>query len=176
MNSKILLILICGLLLVTTWAQASDDRGCSPTGVWFSGGYVLTITPTGQDEFSVQYDQVYDVAEGGYKAWTTWPGQLVKTGRNGYRVLAIAMLTSTSDIIELDAIRGWLQFAGCKNITVTYDFFGAYFDPSKEPFVDPPDVNYLPPGGIVENYRRMQNRCPACSLPNAGTLEPRHRH
>jgi hypothetical protein len=160
------LVFFCFVLLaIPSIAQSPQhENNCSPSGVWYSEPYVLTIIPTGEKEFSIRYEPVYDVTTYGYKAWTSWPGQLARIRGNRYRSQAISMFTTTSDTLELDGVRGWMEFTSCNSIKITYDFFGGYFDLNKVPFVDPPDVNYLPSGGLIETYRRMPTKCPACNL------------
>jgi len=176
MNRTVLLILCCASLLVTGWAQAPDKyKGCSPVGIWYGETYVLTVSPNGGEEFTIRYEPVYDVTQYGYKAWTSWPGQLLRKGANSYRAQAISMFTTTTDVIELDGVRGWMEFSDCKNIQITYDFFGGYFDLSKQPFVDTPEVDYMPPDGLIENYHRMPTQCPACQQAHAAVSQPRQK-
>jgi hypothetical protein len=175
MRKTILLIVCCALLVVSGSAQAPDKyKGCSPIGVWYNGGYLMTFTPNGEG-FMVRGEPVFDFAQFGLKSWTAWSGQLVRKGGNLYVLQEIQMLTSTADVIELDGYHGRMEFVDCKNFKLTGDFYAAYFDPNKEPFVDPPDVNYMPPEGIVEYYHRMPTQCPACNLPSAAVSQPRQR-
>ena len=43
----------------------------------------------------------------------------------------------------------WMEFIDCDNAKFIYDFFGAYFDLNKVPFVDQPDLNYLPVAALT---------------------------
>ena len=167
--NKVKLLMICCVLLAVPSLGQSPQHGsnCSPSGVWYSEPYVLTIIPTGESEFSIRYEPVYDVTTYGYKAWTSWPGHLVRVRANRYRAQAISMFTTTIDTLELDGVRGWMELIDCNKIRIAYDFFAGYFDLNKIPLVDAPDVNYLPSGGLTENYRRMPTKCPACNLSTA---------
>jgi hypothetical protein len=77
---------------------------------------------------------------------------------------------------ELDGVRGWMEFIDCNHVKFSYDFFAAYFDLNRVPFVDLPDLNYLPSGGITETYTRMPSRCPACSFAAAPAKQPQQAH
>ena len=72
-------------------------------------------------------------------------------------------------------LRGWMEFTDCDNLKISYDFFGGYFDLNKVPFVDPPEVSYLPPEGLIETYHRMPTKCPACNVAAVATLQPQLR-
>ena len=182
MNRMMLLIMCCALLVVPSLAQNSS--ACSPTGTWYGGSdykYMLTITPITGERFSTRYEAVYNNAAWGYAAWTSWSGELGRVSAKRYVGQATSMYTTSPEpqpppaSFELDAVRAWMEFTDCDNIKLSYDFFGAYFDLNKVPFVDPPDLNYLPPGGIVETYHRVPTTCPACSLAAAPTMQLRQR-
>jgi hypothetical protein len=173
---------------VTTYSFAAATKECSPVGVWYGGSdfkYMLTIippnthvnhivgkgTPATEDTFLIRYEAVYPNAAWGYEAWTSWSGQLVRN-KDGRRYLgqSISRYTTSpeaqppSGSFELDAVRNWNEFVNCDTIRSTIDFFGAYFDLNRVPFVDAPDLNYLPPEGkIIETCHRMPTKCPACS-------------
>ena len=172
------------LVLFLSISSASQTaRSCSPVGVWYGGSdypYMLTITPVASatgpiwgETFAIRYEAVYDNSSFGYRAWTSWSGQLSRLKNGRYVGQAIARLTTSSELpppsntLELDAVRMWDRFIDCNTIQSTIDFFGAYLDTNKVPFVDPPDINYLPPGGIVEVYHRVPTACSACSLTGA---------
>lgn len=182
MNKTMLLIICCALLVIPSLAQNSNS--CSPTGTWYGGSdykYLVTITPITGQRFAIRYEAVYSNAAFGYAAWTSWSGELVRVKNKRYVAQAISMYTTSPDLqpppnsFELDGVRGWAEFTGCDNLKFDYDFYGAYFDLNKIPFVDPPDLNYLPPGGIIETYRRMPITCPACSLALSPTTQLRQR-
>jgi hypothetical protein len=173
-------------MMIPALAQsAPNTNACSPVGTWYGGSdykYVSTITPITGATFAITSDPVFDNSSFGYKGWTSWSGQLLKTTAKGYVAQVIGMFTTSSELppppnsYEIDGARAHMEFIDCDTIQFAYDFFGAYFDLNKVPFVDPPDLNYLPPGGIVETYHRMSSTCPACSLPAAPTKLLRQKH
>ena len=182
MNKTRLLIICCVLLALPSFAQNSP--ACSLAGTWYGGSdykYISTITPITGETFAITSDPVFDNASFGYKAWTSWSGKIIRTIARRYVTQVIGMFTTSSELpppvnsYEMDGARAWVEFIDCDNLQFSYDFFGAYFDLNKVPFVDPPDLNYLPPGGIVETYHRMPVTCPACSLPAAPTRQLRPR-
>ena len=166
-----------GLLLAVPGASANV---CSPTGTWYGGGdykYLITITPITVNKFAITSEGVYSQAAYGYTGWTSWSGEL-KLQHGRYVAQSLSMYTTSPEMqppinsLELDAVRGWMEFIDCNQIKFSYDFFGAYFDLNKVPFVDPVDLNYLPPGGISETYHRIPAKCPACTGSTAATLQP----
>ncbi len=168
-TGALILILCLGVLSVSSFA--ADAPACSPSGIWYGGGdykYVMTITPITGQTFATRGEGAFDNSALGYKGWTSFSGQLIKQKDGQYLTQGIGMFTTSSELpppsnsLELDGIRGWMEFADCDHIKFTYDFFGAYFDLNKVPFIDLPDVSYLPPGGISETYHRMPTTCPAC--------------
>lgn len=186
MNKLTLMVICCALLIVPSIAQVSPScASCSPVGTWYGGGdykYIITITPIGGSRFTITSEAAYSQAAFGYTGWTSWSGELVKTKNGHYVAQEISMYTTSPAMqpppnsLELDAVRGWMEFINCDNIKFSYDFFGAYFDLGKVPFVDSPDLNYLPPGGITETYSRMPGRCPACALPATPAKQLRQAH
>ncbi len=165
------LVLILCLVFLSVASFAGNSPACSPTGTWYGGGvtkYILTITPITGERFAIRYEPVYSLVGLGKAAWTSVPGQLKRVEGNRYVGQAIIMSTTSSalpppeDSYELDAVRSWMVFTNCDDIQLTYDFWGGYFGLNKVPFVDPPDVIYLPPGGFIETYHRMPTTCPAC--------------
>jgi hypothetical protein len=176
MTRTIMLGIVCAMLAVAGVAQ--NTAACSPVGTWYGGGdyrYILTITPNHDGSFSMRGDGAYSFAAFGYAAGTSFSNQLVRVGPRLYVSQGIALFTTSYDPVpppdsyEIDAIRGWAVMTDCDHIWFRYDFFAAYFDLNKVPFVDQPDMNYLPPGGIQESYRRMPGNCPACQqLPVPG--------
>lgn len=179
MNRTRLLIVCCGLLVVPGLAQnPQNHKSCSPVGTWYGGGdykYVITIAPVTGNTFTITSEGVYSQAAFGYTAWTSWSGQLLSLKDGRYLAHEVSMYTTSPEIqpptnsIELDAVRGWMTFIDCANIQFSYDFFGAYFDLNKVPFVDPVDLSYLPPGGLIETYHRMPTKCPACGFASTVT-------
>jgi hypothetical protein len=178
-----LLIICCAALAIPGLAQ--NTLACSPAGTWYGGGdykYIITITPNGNGSFAMRGEGAYSNAAFGYAGWTTYSGQLVSVSRKQYVGHSVAMFTTSPDqqppqnSYELDAIRGWAEFAGCDNLNFAYDFYGAYFDLTKIPFIDPPDLNYLPPGGIKETYHRMPIKCPVCGLLSQSTTHMGQKH
>jgi hypothetical protein len=178
------LILLC-LVLMSVYSFASSPPACSPVGTWYGGGdykYVLTITPVARERFAMHGEVAADQSALGYAAWTTFSSQVIRTKNGRFVAQGIALFTTSHDIvpppesIELDAIRGWMEFADCDNIRVSYDFFAAYFDPTKVPFIDPPDLSYLPPGGISETYHRMPTSCAVCDVNTAPATVARKKH
>lgn len=179
-------LLVCCFVFVNLCSFAKDPDYCSPVGTWYGGGdykYMLTITPITEDRFAMRGEGVYDNAAFGYAAWTSFSSQLVKMKDGRYVAQGIGMYTTSHDIqppaasFELDAVRGWMKFTDCNNITFSYDFFAGYFDLNKVPFIDPPDVSYLPPGGVKESYHRMPITCKACdiaAMPMRQAVRPSH--
>ncbi|HXZ78295.1 MAG TPA: hypothetical protein VEG30_00065, partial [Terriglobales bacterium] len=108
-------------------------------------------------------------------------GQLVKYKANRYIGHEISMYTSSDafppapDSYELDGVRGLLAFTDCDNIRFTYDFYGVYFDLSKVPFVDPPDIN-VDASATVETYHRMPTLCTVCDTKLAVTSAWHKKH
>ena len=189
MNKTMLLILCCVLLVIPSVAQGTQNpqnpKNCSPIGTWYGGGdykYIIVVTPITEDTFALRSEGDYSQAAFGYTAWTGWSGQLTRLKNGQYVAQEISFYTTSPEMqpplntLEMDAVRGWMQFVNCNKIKFNYDFFAAYFDVSKVPFVATPDLNYLPPGGISETYRRMPLRCPACSLTAAPAMQPRLKH
>jgi hypothetical protein len=175
---KLFLIVCCLFMSISSFAQSLP--ACSPTGTWYGGSdykYISTITPITGQTFAITSDPVFDNASFGYKAWTPWSGELIRISAKRYVTQVVGMFTNSSELpppansYELDAARAWVEFTDCDHLQFSYDFFGAYFDLNKVPFVDPPDLNYLPPGGIVETYQRMPMTCPACSLGAATAVQ-----
>jgi hypothetical protein len=185
MNKTTLLIVCCALLVIPSLAQIPQNpNACSPVGTWYGGKdykYVMVITPVDENTFASKAEGVYDNAAFGYAAWTTWNGQLVRMKDGTYVVQEIAMFTTSHDLqppansFELDVVRGSIKFPNCNRIKVVYDLFGGYLDTSKKPFIDPLDINYLPPGGLVETYDRMPTKCHICGSSFAPAVS-RQRH
>ena len=183
MNKSTLLILSCALLTVSSFAQ--DTPACSPAGTWYGGGdyhYILTITPNADGSFAVRGEGAYSVAALGYTAGTSFSSQMRRVTTQWYVGMGSGLYTTSSDplpppeSIELDAVRGWTVMTDCNHLRVYYDFFAAYFDLGKVPFVDPPDLNYVPPGGIQETYRRIPDECPICGRPPLPGQSVRQKH
>jgi hypothetical protein len=182
---RLLLIACCAFLVIPSMAQIPQNHyNCSPSGTWYGGGdfkYVITITPLGGDRFAMRGEGAYSQAAWGYTGWTSFSSELIRLKDGRYVSYGIAMYTTSpemqppSNSIELDGVRGWLEFTDCNNVRASYDFYAAYFDLNKIPFVDPPDVNYLPPGGISETYHRMPTKCPACGLASVTAGQPQLR-
>lgn len=181
---KQLLLILC-LACLNVPSFAGNSSACSPTGTWYGGGdfkYILTITPVTGQRFAMRGEGAFDNAALGYKGWTSFSNQLGKLEDDRYVSYGIGMFTTSSELppplisLELDGIRGWMEFIDCDNIKFTYDFFAAYFDLNKVPFVDQPDLNYLPPGGITETYRRMPTTCSVCEAPQKPFVVGRNRH
>lgn len=192
-RAKLFLICCCCAgLAIPGFAQnssasdlAQNTRACSPIGTWYGGGdykYVLTIAPNGNGTFAMRGEGAFDNAALGYKGWTSFSSQFLKLKDGRYLGHGIGMFTTSSELppplnsVELDGIRAWMEFSDCDNIKVKYDFFGAYFDLTKIPFVDPPDLSYLPPGGILETYHRMPTKCDACGASFLPTAQLRQKH
>jgi len=174
-NRTTLLLIVCfPLLVIPSFGQNLQNyNNCSPAGVWYGGGelrYVITLTPISETRFAMRGEGAYSQAAWGYTGWTSFSGELIKRKDGRYVGQEIAIYTTSPEMqpplnsIEVDGVRGWMKFIDCDSVQFSYDFYGAYFDLNKVPFVDPPDVNYLPPGGISETYRRIPTRCPACSF------------
>jgi len=181
MNRK-LLIICCLLLVLPGFAQNSP--ACSLAGTWYGGSdykYISTITPITGQTFAITSDPVFDNASFGYKAWTPWSGEIIRTTARRYVTQVVGMFTTSSELpppansYELDGARAWVEFIDCDHLQFSYDFFGAYLDLNKVPFIDPPDLNYLPPGGIIETYQRILTTCSACSLAAAPSSQLRPR-
>lgn len=181
--NKILLVICCVLICIPSLAKDPRNHdNCSPVGTWYGGSdykYLITIVPSTGNHFAISSEAVYSQAAWGYTAWTSWSGELVKLNDGRYLAQEISMYTNNTEMqpppnaFELDAVRGWMEFIDCGTIKFSYDFFGAYFDLNREPFIDPPDVNYLPPGGISETYSRMPTKCPVCGLAAASAKQAR---
>lgn len=183
MKTRVVLLIVCTFLSIPCFAN--NPGACSPTGIWYGGGdykYILTITPITGERFAMRGEGAFDNAALGYKGWTSFSSQLVKLEDGRYVAHGIGMFTTSSELppplnsLELDGIRGWMEFKNCNNIKFNYDFFGAYFDLNKVPFIDLPDLNYLPPGGITETYHRMPSKCPACGSSSMPILNDRKQH
>lgn len=173
------------LLFLSVSSFAGNSPACSPAGTWYGGGdykYILTITPVTGQRFAMRGEGAFDNTTLGYRGWTSFSSQFFKLKDGRYVGYGLEMFTTSSELppplssLELDGIRAWMEFIDCDNIRFTYDFFGAYFDLNKVPFVDQPDVNYLPPGGITETYSRMPTRCPVCEAPQKPSVAGRNRH
>lgn len=182
MNRTILLVICCALLSAFGFAQMPP--GCSPAGTWYGGSdvkYLVTVTPVTGERFTIRADPAFDIPDLGYKAFTSWSGQLVRLSANRYVGQYISLYSTSSDVppppesMEMDGVRGYVSFTGCDNMRIAYDRYLIYFDLNKIVFVDPPDVD-IDITGLVETYQRMPMNCPACSLPAApSTHLPRKR-
>ena len=153
---KLLIICCCALLVIPSFAQTPNN--CSRIGTWYGGSdykYLMTITPITGEGFAVRHEAVYDNAVWGYKAWTSWSGELSRLKNGRYAGQSISLYTTSPDpqpppsSFELDAVRFWDEFVDCNTIKLTIDFYVAYFDLNRIPFVDSPDLSYLPPGGTI---------------------------
>jgi hypothetical protein len=137
--------------------------------------------PARNKEGEKRADPVFDVADsGGYKALTSWSGELRKNSPFSYVAQYISLYTTSSAVppppesMEMDGVRGAMTFLDCDNIKITYDRYLVYFDLSKIVFVDPADIN-IDITGFVETYHRMPMTCPACSLAAAPTTQLRQK-
>jgi hypothetical protein len=184
MKKAILLIFV--MLAIPGMAQqmsyspfsTSDHGGCSIAGTWYGGGdyrYIVVITPTVDGKYAIRGEGAYSNAAFGYAGWTAFMGEVVQVDGRRYSAQSIALLTTSNaivppaDTIELDVVHATFELTNCDSFTASYDLFGAYFNLTKTPFVDPIDLNYLPPQGIYETYRRMPNKCLICGP--ASTLQ-----
>ncbi len=169
-KGQVLLVICCVFLSVFSVAQ--NSASCSPVGTWYGGGdvkYLATITPITGDRFSAKFELVATPQTVGLSAWTSWSGEFSKAAAGRYVVQYVSMYTNSTafpppgDSYELDAVHGSMAFSDCDNITITYDFYGVYFDLSNIPFVDQPAFGGdIPAPGLVETYRRVPNSCPVC--------------
>jgi hypothetical protein len=172
LKSNFLKVVFC-LLVLSICSYAQFDGFCTPAGIWYGGSdykYILTITPTAPNVFAIRSEGVYDQAAFGYHGWTSLSGNLVQVKYRTYISQSIAIYTTSPDMVpspdtlELDVVHSKIELTDCDTLKNTIDLFGAYFDLSKTPFVDPPDLSYIPPGQttIVETYRRMPSLCKVC--------------
>jgi len=156
------------LMLGATLLAAAGWKHCDPSGTWYgvTAPYLLTITPKGEDSYTLVFQAVYDLAPYGYPVDTNWSGSMVQRGNKGFESRSLAMFIfvpegSTEEIVEMDIVHSVVQIApNCEELTQTIDVFGAYFPyvPGETvPFVTPVDVDALPGGEtIVEIYARMK--------------------
>ncbi len=167
--SKLLLILGCVLLSIPS--VAGNSASCSATGTWYGGSdvkYLMTITPITGERFTVTSQPLLAIASLGLPAWTGWSGEFRRISTNRYVGHYTSLYTTSSqvpppaDSYELDAVRGWMEFADCNTIRITYDFYGLYFDLNKAPFIDLPDIS-VDASGILETFRRMPTNCTVCN-------------
>ena len=179
--SKLLFILCFVFLAIPAFANGNT---CSPVGVWYGGSdykYLLTITPLSENTFALQYEADFANSTFGYSAWTSWRGQLKRLSNGRYVGQVISLYTTSSELppaetsYEVDAVREAVKFVDCDNLKATIDFFGAYLDLSKTPFVDVPDFSYLLPGEIIiETYHRVPTHCTVCDSFGAKSLRSRN--
>lgn len=156
------------LMFGATLLAAAGWKHCDPAGTWYGVNtpYLLTITPKGEDSYTVVFQAVYDLAPYGYPVDTTWSGSMVQRGNKSFEARSIAMYVfapegSTESIMEMDIVHAVVQIApSCEELTQTIDVFGAYFpfvQGETVPFVTPVDQDYLPGGAtLVETYARMK--------------------
>ena len=122
MNRK-LLIICCLLLVLPGFAQNSP--ACSLAGTWYGGSdykYISTITPITGQTFAITSDPVFDNASFGYKAWTPWSGEIIRTTARRYVTQVVGMFTTSSELpppansYELDGARAWVEFIDCDHL------------------------------------------------------------
>ncbi len=172
MRKIVFLAALFVVMIVPAFAQ--NLSSCSIVGTWYGGSeykYLITYTPINGGRFSISGTADFSWEPFGFKVATSFQGELDKLSDGRYLGQIIQLYTTSSDVPPpensdgLNAARLWLEFTGdCNHMTQTIDFFAAYFDLNKLPFVDLPDYYYLPPGGkIIETYTRMPMTCPACN-------------
>jgi len=156
------------LMLGATLLAADGWKHCDPAGTWYgvTAPYLLTITPKGEDSYTLVFQAVYDAALYGYSVDTNWSGSMVQRGNRSFEARAMGMYIfapegSTEEIPELDIIHSVVQIApNCEEITHTIDVFGGYlpYVPGETvPFVTPMDLDWLVGGEpLVEIYARMK--------------------
>lgn len=172
MKTKIQAIMIMCSVFLSISCVAQNPASCSPVGTWYGGAevkYLATIIPVTGETFSARFEVVAPLQSIGYSAWTSWSGQFSRAKAGRYIVQYVSMYTNSSafppleNSYELDAVHGSMEFNGCDNFTITYDFYGVYFDLNKVPFVGQPAFGGdIPAPGIVETYHRVPNTCPVC--------------
>ena len=182
-----LLLVFVLLLSIPCVAQDSvlhNTASCSPVGTWYGGSdvkYLMTITPITDETFAVRFEAVLAIGSVGEGAWTTWSGQFRKVKSGFYVGHYMSMYTTSTEVpppstsYEVDAVRSWMTFKNCDDITISYDYYGVYFDLAKIPFVDPPDMP-VDVGGLVESYHRMPTNCTDCDPPDKYFKHPRRKH
>jgi len=128
MNRK-LLIICCLLLVLPGFAQNSP--ACSLAGTWYGGSdykYISTITPITGQTFAITSDPVFDNASFGYKAWTPWSGEIIRTTARRYVTQVVGMFTTSSELpppansYELDGARAWVEFIDCDHLQFSTTF------------------------------------------------------
>jgi hypothetical protein len=182
--APILAVLILSIFCIGQNGFSQGLAACSPVGTWYGGSdvkYLLTITPITGDTFAVRAEVVLALGNVGIPAWTSWSGQFRKVNPNLYVGHYMSMYTGSTEVppssnsYEMDAVRGWMKFTDCQNISISYDYYGVYFDLGKVPFVDAPDVP-VDVNGLVESYHRMPTNCTDCDPPDKYFKHQRPKH
>jgi hypothetical protein len=179
---------------VVSSAPPNGTARCELTGTWYGGSsaeipYLATFSPSTGGRYTAQFQLVYTPADIGYKTWTTWTGEALRTTGGEYDVYAISYWIMTPEYAaengfdtstpELDMVRSHVKFTDCDTMTNEIDLLTAHipFDPAVDkPFTGPYDFE-LPAGEtIVETYQRMPTTCcttldalPRLPLPLSGT-------
>jgi hypothetical protein len=156
-----------GLVLFTSALPAIAQgfrADCNPVGTWYGGSefiYLLTITPTADNRYSVTYDPTYSLGLFGFPYNTKYTGELIRKGTK-LRLNAMGILNMDNTLVPPDVskLHIWAfsqtgGFIDCETLQLTDVFVGGYYWTSnKVPLKDAPD--YFPvPTPIVETYHRL---------------------
>jgi hypothetical protein len=163
-----------------------NNCNCDISGTWYGGSdyqYLWTFTPMAAGRYYSLTQPGFDNHPFGYITWTSWAGELRKTGARTYTSYGMSYWVWDPDaaaaagvdptLPEVDIVHSTVKMIDCDTFTSTIDVYAGYFSftPEKTPFVTPPDVDWLqvfyPGVTLVETYHRMPTACPNC--PIAGT-------
>lgn len=154
----------------TAFAQGGG-KSCDINGTWYGGSddnfqYLWTISPISDGRHSVVVQGALDFRQWGYTYWTTFSGEITKTGARDYESHAMSYLVWDPAAVpdgvdpkvpEVDIEHSRIRFPDCNTMIATFDVYGGYpnFTSQVTPFVTPLVWDYLGGEKIVETYHRM---------------------
>ena len=155
---RVLLVVLLGLVAVSSplWASGSGEDELS--GTWFGGStnpdhegfkYKYVFVPTGPDRWCLIANGAYSPDSIGAQVATPWSGEVFASD-DGYEMRLIALTTNDpvhppEELPTIQAVRGYLSIDEAGVGHITYDLYALYgWD--QIPFVDEPSAWVLEPG------------------------------
>ena len=170
------LIVIVFVLVTAPPAIAQEAKGgpggsCTLAGTWIGGSdaakYQSTFVPIAPWRYYAEGRATYLPSSTGNAVSTTWTGDVVWRGPDGWQIRLVQTSSLTGDLfpntgdLTIGAVEGTVELDGCNAMISTYHFFEIYLwdsiygdTPTKELFEDPGDVP-APPVPIVETFNRV---------------------